>query len=73
MSAVRPADVLLIVIVALLVVVKVRDVRVRRDYDKGLWEVLSSPPAPYVWQTWALIIATVAVLALSGSLFGMDG
>jgi hypothetical protein len=73
MLLVQAAGIVLIVIILLLVTVKVRDVRVRRHYDKGFWEVLSSPPGPYVWQTWALIIAAVVVLLFSGSLFGTRG
>ncbi|UTT57610.1 hypothetical protein [Cellulosimicrobium cellulans] len=65
----RLSDVLLALIILLLVLVKVRDVRVRKQYDRGFWEVLSNPPPPYVWQTWVLIGAGVALLLFSGDFF----
>lgn len=73
MDSVGIVDVLFAAIVLLLIAVKVRDVRARRKYDKGFWEVLSSPPGPYAWQTCVLIIAAIAVALLSGSLFGLRG
>lgn len=67
-SLVRFSDVLLAIVVLLLILVKVRDVRVRKRFDRGFWEALSSPPPPYAWQTWVLIGAGVLILLLSGDL-----